>query len=672
VVDPLVGGVLDGRYRIEDFLARGGMATIYRGMDLRLDRTVAIKIMHPSFASDPGFVERFEREARAAARLNSAFVVGVHDQGNDSGITYLIMEYVPGRTVRDVLRAHGPLAPARALAIVDPVLEALAAAHRAGYVHRDIKPENVLISDDGRVRVTDFGLARAIEGPDSGRTQGLLLGTVAYLSPEQVEHDRTDARSDVYSTGILLFELLTGQVPFSAAAPMQVAYRHVHEDVPAPSALSPGMPAGIDALVVRATRRPPGERFPDAAAFLAEVRAQRAALPAVPPWAPTPHDTLVTGRAPSAGAARAAGAAPEAGAAVAPPGEGSPAAAEAVAGAALVLDGPDRRPQVLLGAGGPAPQQPDRTSAPVGLDHTTSPDGRPPRRRRRRAALLMGVSLASVAALLFLLFGPMARVAVPDVLGRTPAEAAAILATANLKLAAEQGEFSEQVPAGQIMATDPRAADSMRTGGTVQATVSKGPERYEVPDLKNLTVAEATVALSAANLALGSQAQAFDEKVEKDRIVSSAPAAGTPQKPGTRVDVTVSKGREPIEVPDVVGSPADGAEATLKDLGLKVKRSEQFSESVARGSVISADPAAGATAYRGDRVTLVVSQGPPLVTVPNVVGKGQAAAKAELERAGFRVNVRRPLGFAIFGVNSQTPRGGTQAPKGSTITITVV
>ena len=243
-VDALVGRVLDGRYRIESFLARGGMATIYRGADLRLDRTVAIKVMHPTFATDPGFVDRFEREARAAARLNSPYAVAVHDQGNDAGVTYLVMEYVPGHTVRDVLRTHGALPPAQALAIIDPVLQALAAAHRAGYIHRDVKPENVLISEDGRVKVTDFGLARAIEGVDSGKTHGLLLGTVAYLSPEQVEHDRTDARSDVYSAGILLFELVTGQVPFTASAPMQVAYRHVHEDVPAPSSIKPGIPRG--------------------------------------------------------------------------------------------------------------------------------------------------------------------------------------------------------------------------------------------------------------------------------------------------------------------------------------------------------------------------------------------------------------------------------------------
>ncbi len=324
-VDPLVGRVLDGRYRIESFLARGGMATIYRGADLRLDRTVAIKVMHPTFASDPGFVDRFEREARAAARLNSPYAVAVHDQGNDAGVTYLVMEYVPGHTVRDVLRTHGALPPAQALAIIDPVLQALAAAHRAGYIHRDVKPENVLISEDGRVKVTDFGLARAIEGADSGKTHGLLLGTVAYLSPEQVEHDHTDARSDVYSAGILLFELVTGQVPFTASAPMQVAYRHVHEDVPPPSSIRPGIPVGIDELVLRATRRNPDQRFGDADAFLSAARVQKAQLPPAQPWAPSPTDTLVVNREAGAGAAAAVAA----------------GAAVAAAGSSSQLDAPD-------------------------------------------------------------------------------------------------------------------------------------------------------------------------------------------------------------------------------------------------------------------------------------------------------------------------------------------
>jgi serine/threonine-protein kinase len=665
------------------------MATIYRGADLRLDRPVAIKVMHPSFASDPGFVDRFEREARAAARLNSPYAVGVHDQGNDHGVTYLIMEYVPGHTVRDVLRAHGALSPAQALSILDPVLEALAAAHRAGYIHRDIKPENVLISEDGRVKVTDFGLARAIEGADSGRTHGLLLGTVAYLSPEQVEHDRTDARSDVYSAGILLFELVTGQVPFSAAAPMQVAYKHVHEDVPAPSSIRPGLPAGIDELVVRATRRSPDQRFPDASAFLAEVRALRATMPVAAPWAPAPNDTLVvsTGDIEVAtnGAAGQPPAAPEGAAAAA----GAPAASASAA--ADSLDAPDW----VNGPAAPGPQDapaapaaPEDDSSPAvphvsaalpaephstEVTHHTAPDGAGRVRRGRKAMWLGVIALLSAAGLVWLvLVGPLNRVDVPDVLGKTPTEAAAILATSNLLLDAEETAYSEDFPKGQIMATDPGPESSIRTGGTVLATVSRGPERYDVPKLKGLTVEEAQVALAAANLALGETTQAYDDKVKKDDVISSSPKAGTSVKRDTKVDVKVSKGPEPVTMPEVVGTDGDTAEKQLADLGLEVDRSNKFSETVPKGQVISVEPPAGATAYRGDTVQLVVSKGPPLVEVPNVVGKNESAARAALEAAGFAVQVNKPLGFVVFGVNSQNPRGGTKAPKGSTVTITVV
>ncbi len=669
-LDPLVGRVLDERYRVESFIARGGMATVYRGADLRLERTVAIKVMHPSFASDPGFVDRFEREARAAARLNSPYAVGLHDQGNDAGLTYLVMEYVPGHTVRDVLNTHGSLSPAQALAILDPVLEALSAAHRAGYVHRDIKPENVLISDDGRVKVTDFGLARAIEGGDAAGTRGLLLGTVAYLSPEQVEHDAIDARSDVYSAGILLFELLTGTVPFSGAAPMQVAYRHVHEDVPTPSSVRDGLSPALDQLVASATRRAPQDRYRDASDFLAAVRVQRAALPPAAPLMPTPHDTLVVGH-PGAPAPPvvASSPAPAVGAASVGP------AVAAVAADAARVDAP-------IGSDAPSPAsssvEADVSAAPGSADtsatHLTAPDedGTDRPRRGRKAMWLGAMALICAGVVVFLLFGPLQRVSVPNVLGKTPTEATAILATANLLLDASPTAFSEDYPAGQIMSTDPDPETRTRTGSTVLATVSKGPERYQVPDLKGLTVEEADVALSAAHLALGAQTQQYDDKVKKSRIISSSPDKGQSVKPGTEVAVIVSQGPQPVTIPKVVGTDADSAKATLTGLGLKVDVDEEYSESVPKGEVISISPKEGATAHRGDTVTLKVSQGPPLVTVPNVVGQSESNAKQKLQDAGFKVEVHKPLGFAVFGVNSQSPSGGSKAPKGSTVRITVV
>jgi serine/threonine-protein kinase len=558
-------------------------------------------------------------------------------------------------------------------------------------VHRDVKPENVLISEDGRVKVTDFGLARAIEGGDSSRTHGLLLGTVAYLSPEQVEHDRTDARSDVYSAGILLFELVTGQVPFSAAAPMQVAYKHVHEQVPVPSSIRPAVPAGIDAIVGRATRRWPDDRYGDAAAFLADVRAERATLPPATPWVPTPTDTIVVlpdRRADvdpldapawvNAGAAPAPAAAPAAGAAAA-------GIAAGAAGAAIAAGvGTDAPPRPVVAPGAPATEHAGGQAGAAGsgpgdpgsitqASYRTSPEGGGTRVRRGRKGMWVGlVALLSIGGLAWLLLGPLNRVAVPDLLGKTPNEATAILATSNLRLAAEQESYSEDYAKGLIMATDPAPDGRLRTGGTVQATVSLGPERYDVPKLAGLTLDEAKVALGAANLVLGEQEKAYDDKVKKNDIISSDPKAGTSVKRDTPVAVVVSRGPKPVEMPELVGKDADEAQKQLKEAGLKVDRSEEFSEDVAKGVVISTKPKAGTTAYRGDTVTLVVSKGPPLVTVPDVVGMGEDEARAKLQEAGFKVAVDKPLPFVVFGVNSQNPRGGTQAPKGSTVTITVV
>ncbi|MCW2666673.1 MAG: spk, partial [Frankiales bacterium] len=287
--DPLVGRLLDGRYRLEETVARGGMATVYTATDTRLDRTVAVKVMHRALADDPEFVARFTREAKAAARLSSPEVVAVHDQGTDpdSGLAYLVMEHIRGGTLRDLVREQGAQSPARAVALMRPVLRALAAAHAAGLVHRDVKPENVLLGDDGRIKVADFGLARAIEASTLTATTGLLLGTAAYLSPEQVQHGAVDTRSDVYAAGVVLWELLTGTPPYGGDSAISLAYRHVHEDVPPPSTVVAGIPRALDELVVRATRREPSARPVDAGAFLAELDAVAADLPVAVPVQPT-------------------------------------------------------------------------------------------------------------------------------------------------------------------------------------------------------------------------------------------------------------------------------------------------------------------------------------------------------------------------------------------------
>lgn len=276
--DPLVGRLLDGRYQVEARVASGGMATVYTARDTRLDRVIALKVMHGNLAEDDTFVSRFIREARSAAGLSHPNVVAVYDQGEDDGTVYLTMEYVQGRTLRQVLQERGRLRQREALEVAERVLAALAAAHNAGLVHRDVKPENVLISDDGRVKVADFGLARAVAASPHTKTTGILIGTVAYLAPEQVEHGTADARSDVYAAGILLYEMLVGHVPFRAETPIAVAYKHVHEDVPPPSSEVPVDPR-VDRLVAYAADRDPDARPADARELLTEVTAVRRQLP---------------------------------------------------------------------------------------------------------------------------------------------------------------------------------------------------------------------------------------------------------------------------------------------------------------------------------------------------------------------------------------------------------
>lgn len=276
VTDPLVGRVLDGRYRVAARIARGGMATVYRATDARLDRVVAVKVMHPGLGDDAGFARRFVREARSAARLSHPNVVAMYDQGEDDGLLYLVMEYVEGWTLRDLMRERGRLQPADALALLEPVLCALAAAHAVGIVHRDIKPDNVLISDDGQVKVADFGLARAVTATSATTaTGGLLMGTVSYLAPEIVLDGTADARCDVYAVGVLLAEMLTGRKPHDGDSPIQVAYKHVHDDVPPPSQVLAGLPPSVDDLVLRATTRQPERRLADARELLRDVRQVR-------------------------------------------------------------------------------------------------------------------------------------------------------------------------------------------------------------------------------------------------------------------------------------------------------------------------------------------------------------------------------------------------------------
>jgi len=617
----LVGQTLDQRYEVTSLLARGGMATVYLATDLRLDRVVALKVMHPHLANDPGFVARFQREARSAARLSHPHVVGVYDQGSSDCHVYLAMEYLPGRTLRDVLDEYGPLSTEQALVLLDPVIEALAAAHAAGFVHRDIKPENVLISDDGRVKVADFGLARAVTTTDSTHTTGMIIGTVSYLSPEQVESGDADARSDIYATGILFFEMITGSVPYSGESPLSIAYKHVNSDVPPPSSVLTGIPAEADALILSATKRDPALRYQTAQDFLSDVRRVRKTLPAPKPFVDLKNT--------------------------------------------LVVDRKDF--EALSGT--------EKTT-----DQTFRPKDFPQREKKRRGlwfvlALAVGVLLAGLGGW-WLAAGPGQNVDTPNLVGKTLEEAQGVLLattdTEQLTIAAGDPVFSETIPLGVIVSTDPQSGAGINPTGIITANISQGPERYSVPDITGMTPQAATAAITAANLTLGGRTEAFDDNVATGQVAKTSPKIGSELKPGDRVDLVISKGPKPIEIPNVVGQKIKTAGANLSDLGLKVDRSNVFSESVKKNTVMSIKPKAGNTVASGSTVEVVVSKGPPPVIVPNLVDMPRKKAIAALEKIGLRPKVEVGAVAPLNRVISQSPAAGTQIPKGSTVTIRII
>lgn len=625
--DPLVGTLVDGRYRIVRRIARGGMAAVYEAVDERLDRPVALKIMNAALAEDPDFVARFRREARAAAQLSHPHVVSVFDQGEADGLPYLAMEYVPGRTLRDVLREFYVLSPAQALTIIDPVLEALAAAHDAGFVHRDVKPENILISDDGRVKVTDFGLARAVTNVTSA-TQGMLIGTVAYLSPEHVERGETDARSDVYGAGICLFEMVTGQVPFAAENPLTVAYQHVNADVPAPSSIRRDIPPDVDALVATATRRDAAMRYPDCRAFLADVRRVRKTLPPPTPLARQTQDTLIVTEE------------------------------LALAAAAGVT---------------PAPAVSTRPAQPG-----ESTGGQPPRRRRRGRGWIIAIVLlllaagGAAAAGWYLAEGPGKQVDVPGIIGLTESEASAALKQVELTLTVAGEEYSETVNAGLIISADPEPGTTVAAQTSVAVVLSLGPERYAVPDVRGAPLGTATTTLEDANLALGSVSEEWDATVPIGNVISQDPSAGAELKRDSVVDLVVSKGPKPVKIPGLAGTPVEEARALLEADGLVVTVKEDYSSEYAADLVISSTPGKGEKVNVGSTVELLVSKGPPPVEVPYLVDMLKQDAIDTLVYLGFNVDVNEPPITPLGRVISQDPAGGTLLPYGSTVTITII
>jgi serine/threonine-protein kinase len=621
----MLGKVLEERYSVDELIARGGMATVYRGTDLRLGRTVALKVLGGVLVNDPDFVARFTQEARATAALTHPNVVAVHDQGISDGFPFLVMEFVQGRTIREIMAQSGPFTSAHALEIISAVLAGLSAAHDAGFVHRDIKPENVLITNDGHIKVADFGLARVIsDTPVSDSTGAVLLGTMAYLSPEQVQQQAVDQRSDVYSCGILLYEMVTGLVPFTGSSPLDVAYQHVNSSVSAPSSIQPDVPPAVDHLVLAATRKSPAERIQSAREFRDGVIRAISAVPraeALTTALPLQNTQIIP--TPVRGAHRATGAVPL------------------------------QKPNPGIGSSG------------IHRDKSTKSKG------RKWTPLLLVLAFLVGGGAWYQFTGSYE--VVPPVTSLTVDEATVILAPLELGVEVVE-EFSEDIPVGVVIRTEPTSGENARKGSPVTLFVSKGQERYLIPsDLAGQDPNDATSVLEALTLVVSGTNEVFDEVIPVGKVVSTDPVGGSSVKRETPVTILVSKGPAPVEVPPIIGTLITDATTTLGALGLTTETiREDFDDSVA-GTILSTDPIPGTTVPKGTVIKVVLSKGPVLIDVPNVVGMDVATATTTLQSAGFQVKTVNKLTVAILNkVYSQNPASGSKAPKGSVITLEIV
>jgi serine/threonine-protein kinase len=634
--DPLIGRLIDGRYQVRSRIARGGMATVYLATDLRLERRVAVKVMHGHLADDSQFKQRFIQEARSAARLAHPNVVNVFDQGQDDDSAYLVMEYLPGITLRDLLQEHGALTGEQTSDIAEAVLSGLAAAHKAGIVHRDLKPENVLLADDGRIKIGDFGLARAASANTA--TGAALLGTIAYLSPELVTRGIADARSDIYAVGIMMFEMLTGEQPYKGEQPMQIAYQHANDSVPPPSNVNPRVPAELDELVLWATARDPEERPRDARVMLDQLRDTETLLhTALPTAATAVQKTMVL-----------------------------PSARQLTA-----------ETQVLGGRAPVAVQETGPVSPNAGKLRTKSDA----RRRRGWLAFVLVLVLAIAAGGTGWWFGagPGAHATIPiSIVEQQPDVARAALTKLGIEVAEElTHDHSIDVEAGLIMGSDPEPGSSVRKGSTVKLIVSDGPAPTQIGALAGVSLAQAQTAIETAGLLMDDEPVFVFSEKDKD-IVLSASVGDTDVSDGAeglfegqQVELTVSAG----QLPEITGLTFDEAAAELAKFDVNVESApqENYSDDVPKGAVIGivGDDAV----HPNDTVLLNVSLGPEPVDVPDIVGLNWIAAKQKLADVGLSYeywnNNSKLIGESLPGiatVQAIDPEGG-QVPKGSPVRV---
>ena len=631
----LTGEIIDGRYQLIRQMASGGMAVIYEAIDTRLDRKVAVKIMHSHLAQDEKFVERFIKEAKAAAALSHPNIVAVQDQGwNQNGVqaVFLVMEMIEGHTLREYLNEQGRLPVADGIKFLLPVLSALAAAHKIGIVHRDIKPENILISKEGRIKIADFGLAKGqLLGSTLTAESSVILGSVSYLSPEQVARGVADSRSDVYSCAITAFEIFTGEKPFAGDEPIQIAYMHVNSSVPRMSSLRSEIPAALDDLIFRATNSDPDLRPRDASDFHAELIKISHQLQPVQNQMSFELDIPISPMRPSR--------------------------KEKSKGKK------DRgtKEQTLIYS--------EPVAAAKEATGVTLKRKKISKRVRRNRYIAVALAMTLGISGWYVLIGPGSKVVVPSVIGGTQDQAQAAFASLGLSLVISEQKFDEEVSAGRVLQSIPEGGGKVDAGGTVKLILSKGAERYTIPTLASLTPEAAVNALAKLPIKVGELKEVFNAAVPKGFVISSAPTQGSKVKRGSQVSLLISKGVQTFAMDSYLGKSRDQALNELTDAGFNVEVIDIYDEKIMSGLVITQTPPGGTPAPKGTKIVLQVSKGSEYVIVPNIFTFPEAKAIKTLEDLNLVALVQRIGSKAIKSVGKVSPKIGTKVKRGSKVTI---
>lgn len=640
----LTGELIDGRYQLLRQVATGGMASIYEGFDTRLDRKVAVKIMHPHLAQDEQFVERFIREAKAAASLSHPNIVAVQDQGwNQSGTpaVFIVMEMVEGHTLREYLNEQGRLSFRDGIKFLLPVLSALAAAHRVGIVHRDIKPENILISREGRIKIADFGLAK---GPLLGSTMtaesSVILGSVSYLSPEQVQRGIADSRSDVYAIAITAYEMFTGKKPYDGEEPIQIAYMHVNERVPRMSESLDDVPVELDDLIYRATSSDPDDRPRDAQEFHQLLAAINHKLNPKENQLSLELDIPIQPMRPT---------------------QKAKSFRKKIKEMTTQLPRKDDSEETVELENVKVTE----TAAQIARRKKVSKRVR----RNRYIALIMAVVVGFTSW--YLLIGPGSRVVVPSTVGATESEITSLLSPLGLTFTITEERYSEEIPEGRVIESTPTAGEKVDQAGNVKIVLSKGPERYSVPAVIGLTPDAATALITRSPLIVAPLQEVFSTTIPKGYVISSTPIAGTKVKRDTQVTLVVSKGIEQVAIASYVGKNGEQALTELTEAGFNVTSTYAFSETRLAGEVISQKPAGGVSADKGSPVSLIISKGTEYTYIPNLYSIEESKAVSALEAIGLKVTVKKIGKKSIKKVTNMSPKVGSKVKRGSTVTITV-